>query len=62
MMVRRDAFKRIGGFDPDFFAYFEDTDFCWRTWLYGFKVVYVPIEKNLQASRAVSTKTGKFQI
>jgi len=42
MLVRRDAFITIGGFDPDFFAYFEDTDFCWRAWLYGFKVVYVP--------------------
>jgi len=42
MIVRRDAFIRIGGFDRDFFAYFEDTDFCWRAWLYGFKVVYVP--------------------
>ena len=42
MIVRRDVFTRIGGFDPDFFAYFEDVDFCWRAWLYGFKVVYVP--------------------
>jgi len=42
MIVRRNAFIRIGGFDRDFFAYFEDTDFCWRAWLYGFKIVYVP--------------------
>ena len=42
MIVRTDAFVRIGGFDRDFFAYFEDVDFCWRAWLYGFKVVYVP--------------------
>jgi len=42
MIVRRDAFTSIGGFDRDFFAYFEDVDFCWRAWLYGFKVVYVP--------------------
>jgi len=42
MLVRRDAFIRLGGFDRDFFAYFEDTDFCWRAWLYGFRVVYVP--------------------
>ena len=42
MLVRRNLFIRIGGFDEDFFAYFEDVDFCLRAWLYGFKIFYVP--------------------
>jgi len=42
MLVRKDEFLRLGGFDDDFFAYYEDTDFCWRAWLYGWKVIYVP--------------------
>jgi len=42
MLVRKDEFLRLGGFDDDFFAYFEDTDFCWRAWLHGFKVIYAP--------------------
>jgi hypothetical protein len=42
MLVRRDEFLNLGGFDDDLFAYFEDIDFCWRVWLYGFKVTYVP--------------------
>jgi GT2 family glycosyltransferase len=42
MLVRKDLFLKIKGFDEDFFAYFEDTDFCWRAWLHGFKVIYVP--------------------
>jgi hypothetical protein len=42
MLVRKDEFLRLGGFDDDFFAYFEDTDFCWRAWLHGYKVIYVP--------------------
>ena len=42
MLIKRDAFSMIGGFDPDFFAYFEDVDFCWRAWLYGLKILYVP--------------------
>ena len=42
MLVRKDRFLSLGGFDDDFFAYFEDTDFCWRVWLHGYKVIYVP--------------------
>jgi len=42
MLVRRDLFLKIGGFDKHFFAYFEDTDFCWRAWLLGYKVLFVP--------------------
>lgn len=42
MIVRRRTFLKIGGFDDDFFSYAEDVDFCWRAWLYGYRVVYVP--------------------
>jgi GT2 family glycosyltransferase len=42
MMVRRDEFLALGGFDPLYFMYFEDVDLCWRYWLLGKKVMYVP--------------------
>jgi GT2 family glycosyltransferase len=42
MIVRRDEFLRFGGFDEDYFMYFEDTDLCWRYWLYGKRVEYIP--------------------
>jgi GT2 family glycosyltransferase len=42
MIVPRSVFLSLGGFDPDFFAYFEDVDFCWRAWLVGLRVLYVP--------------------
>ncbi|MEM2971945.1 MAG: glycosyltransferase family 2 protein [Candidatus Bathyarchaeia archaeon] len=42
MLVRKNLFMKIGGFDENFFAYFEDVDFCWRALLYGFKILYVP--------------------
>lgn len=41
-MVRRDVYLRLGGMDPRFFLYNEDLDFCWRAWLAGYRVVYVP--------------------
>ncbi len=30
MLLRRDAFARLGGFDEGFFLYFEETDWCLR--------------------------------
>jgi N-acetylglucosaminyl-diphospho-decaprenol L-rhamnosyltransferase len=30
MAIRRSVFQRLGGFDPDFFLYSEETDFCLR--------------------------------
>jgi len=42
MLAKREAIEKVGLFDPDFFCYFEETDFCWRAWLAGYKIVYVP--------------------
>lgn len=42
IFVRKEVFNQIGGFDEKMFLYCEDRDFCWRTWLYGYKVVAVP--------------------
>ncbi len=42
MIIRADIVKEIGLFDPDFFMYFEESDFCWRVWLFGYKIFYYP--------------------
>ena len=38
LLVNRKLFLDVGGFDPAFFAYFEDVDLGWRLWLAGNKV------------------------
>jgi N-acetylglucosaminyl-diphospho-decaprenol L-rhamnosyltransferase len=30
MMIRWSVIDQIGGFDENYFLYFEETDFCWR--------------------------------
>ena len=39
MMVRRSAWSDLGGFDPVYYLYWEDTDLCWRAWLRGWRVL-----------------------
>jgi hypothetical protein len=42
MLIRRSVFLELGGFDADYFAYLEDVDLCWRAWLAGYEVWYIP--------------------
>lgn len=42
MIIRKDIFERLGGFDEKFFVSFEDVDLGWRCWIIGYKVVVVP--------------------
>jgi len=42
MMVRKESFWDLDGFDKKFFASYEDVDLGWRAWLWGYKIVLVP--------------------
>jgi GT2 family glycosyltransferase len=38
MLIDREDFLKLGGFDEKYFMYSEDIDLCWRAWLIGMKV------------------------
>jgi GT2 family glycosyltransferase len=42
MLIDRQVFLTVGGFDEDLYAYFEDVDLGWRLWLLGYEVVFAP--------------------
>ncbi|MET3810805.1 GT2 family glycosyltransferase [Arthrobacter sp. UYEF3] len=42
MLVRRDVWEDLGGFDPALPGSGDDVDFCWRNRLAGHRVVVVP--------------------
>jgi len=42
VLIRREAFDSIGGFDDDFFMYFEDVDLGYRLAHNGWRNVFVP--------------------
>jgi GT2 family glycosyltransferase len=41
-LVRRDCLQQLGGFDEDFFLYYEDVDLCRRARARGWSVWYEP--------------------
>ena len=45
ILVRKEVFEKIGFFDPKYFLYWEDNDFCQRARKAGFKLWYAPEAK-----------------
>ncbi|MFO7524031.1 MAG: glycosyltransferase [Ignavibacteriaceae bacterium] len=41
MMMRKEVYEKVGGFDEQFFMYGEDLDLCYRIQKSGYKVYYV---------------------
>lgn len=58
LMVRKDRFFQLGGFDRTFFIDYEDVDLCWRAWLRGWRTVYVPGAKAYHKVGMSSEKSG----
>ncbi len=56
MLVRRTVIDRVGLFDPTYFAYFEETDFCMRVWLAGWRVSFEPASRIYHAGGASSSQ------
>jgi N-acetylglucosaminyl-diphospho-decaprenol L-rhamnosyltransferase len=55
MLIRRETFDAIGGFDERFFLYWEDADFCRRAARAGWSTWYAPdaevVHRTARASR-----------
>jgi GT2 family glycosyltransferase len=41
MIIRREVYSELGGFDPEFFLYSEETDFCLRLRQRGHEIGFV---------------------
>ena len=42
MLIRKNIFDILEGFDEKFYVSFEDVDLGWRTWMIGYKVILTP--------------------
>ncbi len=41
LLTRRDVFERVGGFDEQFFMYYEDRDYCRRVETGAFRIMHL---------------------
>jgi N-acetylglucosaminyl-diphospho-decaprenol L-rhamnosyltransferase len=54
MLVRRSAAEEIGYFDPDFFVYSDEVDFCRRLADAGWHTLYVPSARAVHHEQLVT--------
>ncbi len=59
MLMRRETFSRLGGFDPGYRLYFEDVDLCTRLRLEGMSVLVDPGLRLLHDPRRRSRRPGQ---
>jgi GT2 family glycosyltransferase len=62
MLIRPQVLATIGGFDENYFLYFEETDFCYRARKAGFPTWYVPESRVMhiggQSTEVTSPEAG----
>ena len=59
MLVKNEAIQRVGLLDPEFFLFFEETDWCARMIRAGYDLVYVPNAKAWHKVSASINDSGK---
>ncbi len=42
LMIRKELFDQLGGFDEQMYMYYEDVDLCYRVWRSGGKIYFLP--------------------
>lgn len=57
MMVKKEVFKKLNGFDENFFMYMEDMDFCVRAKKMGFLTYFTPDAVIEHASHGSSSRS-----
>jgi GT2 family glycosyltransferase len=60
LAMRRDVIDAVGGFDENYFMYYEDIDLCYRVKQLGLRVEYYPHVEWVHDYRRESTKSGRW--
>ena len=60
MLLRRDAFAAVGGFDARYHLYYEDVDLCARLRLAGYDIRLVPSASAVHLARRQSRRDIRY--
>jgi GT2 family glycosyltransferase len=61
LAARRNVFQALGGFDPKFFLYFEETDLCLRARRAGYRIEWLPHLQVLHAAGHSQAPLSQYQ-
>ena len=59
LCLRHACYAQIGGFDPQIFMFYEDTDLCKRAWDAGWEVWFVPTPGIIHVKAAASSRFAR---
>ncbi len=63
LLIRKEVFANIGLMDERYFAYHDDTDFCYRAKKAGLKILYLPSARLLhKASSLTGGEDSEFSV
>ena len=62
MLVRREVFEKVGGFDKKIFLYGEDVDLCYKIKRTGFEIIFTPVAKIVHLGRGSSERINILAI
>jgi len=60
LVIRRDAFAALGGFDARYHLYYEDVDLCLRAWRRGLPVLVCPEAQVIHAAQRTSHRHPRY--
>ncbi|BDS14670.1 glycosyltransferase family 2 protein [Aureispira anguillae] len=61
MLFRREVFEKTKGFDPDFFLYSEETEWCYNRIRKQFKIIYDPFNSFIHKQGSSSNQDMSVQ-
>ena len=62
MFINKECFNKIGGFDENYFLYFEETDYCYRGKKLGYKSYQINKSKVQSVGRSVDLSSVNDKI
>lgn len=64
LLIKKNVFEEMGGFDEDYFLYFEDTDLSYRLYKHGYKNYIFPDAKimHLESAAIADNRSEKLNL